>query len=297
MKFIYSDRYLVDIGYHVFPIEKYGMIKEGLLREGVPASDFVEPPEATEEDLLLVHSREYLDDLLGLVRTARTDRSELPLTREIVDAYVLAAGGTCEAARRSLEDGCSVHIGGGWHHAFSSHAEGFCYVNDIGVAIRAMQRKGAIERSAVIDCDVHQGNGTAKIFQRNDTVFTFSIHQERNYPVKERSDLDVGLDDGTNDEEYISRLSEALGEIFETSAPQLVVYVAGSDPYERDLLGGLSLTVDGLKRRDELVLGECRRRDVPVVVVFGGGYAQEVQRTVEIHLNTCRVARSLCGVS
>ena len=155
MKFIHSDRYLVDIGYHVFPIQKYNMIKESLLREGVSIDDFVEPTEASKEDLLLVHSQDYLDDLFGLARTARTVRSELPLTRAIVEAYVLAAGGTCEAARVSLENGCAVHIGGGWHHAFSSHAEGFCYVNDIAVAIRTLQRKRFIERSLVIDCDVH----------------------------------------------------------------------------------------------------------------------------------------------
>lgn len=295
MKFVYSDRYLVDIGPHIFPVQKYSMVKEALLAEGVPEGDFIEPVRATEEDLLLVHSEEYLDDLVSLRRTHRTVPSELPLTREIVDAYILAAGGTCIAVERALKDGCSVHIGGGWHHAFRSHAEGFCYVNDIALALKRAQRDGIVQRAAVVDCDLHQGNGTAKIFQSDPAVFTFSIHQERNYPVKETSDLDIGLEDGTGDEEYNSLLADTLQEILERSKPELVIYVAGSDPYEKDLLGGLSLTVEGLHRRDELVMQECEKRSVPVGVVFAGGYSQKVEDTVEIHLNTCRTARTIFG--
>lgn len=293
MKFIYSNRYLVDIGEHVFPIQKYALIKKSLLGEGVGEEDFIEPIPATKEALLLVHTEEYLQDLAGLRHTHRTISSELPLTSEIVEAYILAAGGTCLAVERSLKNRCVVHLGGGWHHAFSSHAEGFCYINDIAVALRKLQKEKLVTRAAVVDCDVHQGNGTAKIFQGDPTVFTFSIHQERNYPVKEESDLDIGLEDGTGDEEYLTVLEDALREVLDGSKSELVVYVAGSDPYEKDLLGGLSLSIDGLKRRDELVLRECRKRDIPMAVVFGGGYAEEVEDTVKIHLNTCRVASTI----
>jgi len=295
MKFIYSSRYLVDIGKHVFPIQKYALLKKSLLEEGVREEDFLEPTRATEEELLAVHTGDYLEDLANLRRTHRTVSSELPLTKEIVDAYILAAGGTCLTVERSLTDGCAVHLGGGWHHAFPSHAEGFCYVNDVAVALRKSQRKKFITRAAVVDCDVHQGNGTAKVFEGDPTVFTFSIHQERNYPAKEKSDLDIGLEDRTGDEEYLALLENALRKVFDASRPEAVVYVAGSDPYERDLLGGLSLSIDGLMRRDESVLGESQRRGVPIAVVFGGGYAEEVEDTVEIHLNTCRVARRLFG--
>lgn len=295
MKFIYSDRYLVDIGEHVFPIQKYSLIKRGLLAEGVQEEDFIEPIPAPQKDLLLVHTEEYLGDLVNLRLTHRTISSELPLTGEIVDAFILAAGGTCLAAERSLKEGCTIHIGGGWHHAFPSHAEGFCYINDIAVAIRKLQRDKKIQRAAVIDCDLHQGNGTAKIFEGDPTVFTFSIHQERNYPIKEKSDFDIGLEDGTRDEEYLAHLRNALVETFGTSRPELAIYVAGSDPYEKDLLGGLSLSIDGLKQRDELVMRECEGRGVPVAVVFGGGYAEKLEDTVEIHLNTCRIARNIFG--
>lgn len=295
MKFVYSDQYLVDIGKHVFPIHKYSLIRNGLLEEGVGEDDIIEPISAPKEDLLLVHSREYLQDLDNLRWTHRTIPSELPLTKEIVDAFILAAGGTCLAAIRSLKGRCAVHLGGGWHHAFPSHAEGFCYINDIAVALRKLQKEKLIQRAAVVDCDLHQGNGTAKIFQGDPTVFTFSIHQERNYPVKEKSDSDIGLDDGTRDGEYLELLEDGLQEVFAGSKPELVIYVAGSDPYEKDLLGGLSLSIDGLRRRDEIVMKKCERRRVPIAVVFGGGYAEKVEDTVEIHLNTCRVAKEMFG--
>jgi len=295
MKFVYSERYLVDIGIHVFPIEKYSLVNEGLRAEGMEEDDFVQPKPSTREDLLRVHSEDYLDDLIHLRPTNRTISSELPLTREIVDASILAAGGTCLAALISLSERCAIHLGGGWHHAFPSHAEGFCYINDIAVAIRKLQAESRIERAAVVDCDLHQGNGTAKIFQDDPTVFTFSIHQERNYPVKEKSDLDIGLEDRTTDEEYLSHLRYGLAEIFSRSDPELVLYVAGADPYEGDLLGGLSVTIDGLRRRDELVMSECQRRGIPVGVVFAGGYAARIEDTVAIHMGTCRVARELCG--
>jgi acetoin utilization deacetylase AcuC-like enzyme len=291
---VYSSRYYSDIGPHVFPVEKYGLLYERLLRGGdLEASQVLEPGPATREDLLLVHSPAYLKDLEQLRWTRRTSFSELPLTEEIVRAYILAAGGTTLAAREALRRGVGINLGGGFHHAFADMASGFCYINDIAVGIRVMQRDGLLARAAVVDCDLHQGNGTAVIFQGDPAVFTFSIHQENLYPVKERSDLDIGLDDFTGDEEYLALLEGALPRILDGHRPELVVYQAGADPYEDDQLGSLRLTVAGLERRDRMVLEGCSRRGIPVVVTLGGGYARRVSDTVQIHYQTCRVALGL----
>lgn len=296
MQFVYSPRYEVDIGPHVFPTSKYRLVREKLLREAVAGRDsFWEPEPAPREDLELVHTPGMLDDLAGLRKTPHTMYSELPLTQPIVAAYTLAAGGTTLAARHALtrpEKRC-VHIGGGFHHAFADHAEGFCYINDIAVAIRVMEREGRISRSMVVDLDLHQGNGTARIFEADPDVFTISLHQENNYPPKQRSDLDVGLEDGAGDEEYLKALREAYLPVLERHRPDLLVYVAGADPYQHDQLGGLCLTLEGLKARDELVLHEAAGRHIPAVVVFAGGYARQLEDTVEIHAQTCRVAATV----
>lgn len=291
-----SPRYQCDIGPHVFPVRKYALILERLVAEGaVRAADVLEPENPGRETLALVHTAEYLDDLERLHYGPRTLVSELPLTAEIVTAYTLAAGGTTLAARHALRQGAAVHVGGGFHHAFAEHAEGFCYVNDLAVAIRVLQREGAIARAAVVDLDVHQGNGTARIFEGDDTVFTLSIHQEANYPVpKERSDLDVGLPDGTGDADYLAHLDRALEPVW-ASRPELVLYQAGADPYRDDQLGGLSLTVDGLEARDRRVLEGCAARGIPSVVTLGGGYARRVEDTVEIHTRTARIAIGLAA--
>jgi len=219
--------------------------------------------------------------------------AELPLTADIVRAYRLAAGGTTLAAREALTRGFGVNLGGGFHHAYPDHAEGFCYLNDIAVAIRTLQHEGRVLRSAVVDCDVHQGNGTARAFRGDDTVFTLSLHQQRNYPTpKEPGDLDVGLEDGTGDAEYLERLELALERVWE-SAPEVVVYQAGADAYRGDQLGGLGLTIEGLEARDRMVLEGCARRGVPVAVTLGGGYARRLDDTVQIHLATCRQALAL----
>jgi acetoin utilization deacetylase AcuC-like enzyme len=197
-------------------------------------------------------------------------------------------GGTTLAAREALTRGFGVNLGGGFHHACPDHAEGFCYLNDIAVAIRTLQHEGRVLRAAIVDCDVHQGNGTARAFRGDDTVFTFSLHQQRNYPTpKEPGDLDVGLDDGTGDAEYLERLEQALERVWE-SAPELVIYQAGADPYREDQLGGLALTIEGLAARDLMVLEGGARRGVPVAVTLGGGYARRLDDTVQIHLATCR---------
>jgi acetoin utilization deacetylase AcuC-like enzyme len=294
--FVYSDRYEVDIGPHVFPTVKYRLIREDLLARGVATpADFAEPKMPTTEELARVHTPAYLEDLRGLRRTHRTLASELPLTREIVESFTLAAGGSILTARAALEDGAALHLGGGLHHAFAGHAEGFCYVNDVAVAIRAMIAEGHIERAAVIDCDVHQGNGTARIFAEDADVFTFSIHQENNYPVKERSDRDVGLDDGVGDETYLAILEEEVTRILDAHAPHLVFYLAGADPYVGDTLGGLALSKAGLRARDRLAISLCRERAIPVAAALAGGYARLLADTVAIHSATAEEILSARG--
>lgn len=289
MRFVYSDRYHFNIGVHVFPTDKYKLVKASLLNSGLAKeSDFFEPPEPVIDDIRLVHTKEYVDDLLNLRWTSRTVRSELPLTWDIVYGYMLHTSGTILACRFALEDGIAMHIGGGFHHAFADHAEGFCYINDIAVAIKKLQKEGKIERVAVIDCDLHQGNGTARIFQDDPRVFTFSIHQEHLYPIKERSSWDIGLEDETGDEEYNQHLITAVPKIIAEHKPQFVIYVAGADPYIDDQLGTLRLTKRGLALRDRIVIENCHRKGIPVVPVLAGGYALNTQDTVEIHVNTAR---------
>jgi acetoin utilization deacetylase AcuC-like enzyme len=250
------------------------------------------PGPASRDDLLSVHTPEYLDDLEHLRWTRRTSCSELPLTAEIVRAYRLAAGGTILAAREALTRGAGINLGGGFHHAFADLASGFCYLNDLAIAIRVLQRDGLVQRAAVVDCDLHQGNGTAHVFGGDSGVFTFSIHQEQLYPIKERSDLDIGLENGAGDAEFNGRLAEALDQVW-AHRPDIVVYQAGADPYQDDQLGALRLTFAGLEERDRLVLEGCAMRGIPVVVTLGGGYARHVADTVRIHAQTCRLALRL----
>lgn len=296
LKCVWSSDYEIDIGDHVFPTVKYRLIRDRLLEQEICSeSDFISPEKATEEQLLTVHTTEYLQDLAQLQKTKRTMYSELPLNHAIVDAYKLAAGGTILAARTALTGPNPIvcHIGGGFHHAFADHAEGFCYINDIAVAIRAMQSEGRIKTAAVIDCDLHQGNGTAKIFEDDPTVTTFSIHQENNYPFKQTSNVDVGLDDYADDLEYLSNLQHAIPQLLDSARPGLIIYVAGADPYQDDVLGRLKLTIHGLEERDRLVLKAAMDRRIPVATVTAGGYAQHVADTVAIHAQTCAVAAEL----
>jgi acetoin utilization deacetylase AcuC-like enzyme len=293
MNFVYSNRYAADIGTHVFPTEKYSLIHKTLQQEGIITPHNVFEPQRPDNDALrAIVSPEYLDDLVNARVTARTYPSEMPVSRGIIDAQILCCGGSARAAQLALEHGACYHIGGGFHHAFRDHAEGFCYLNDVVYAAAFMRERG-VERVAVIDCDLHQGNGTARFFQGEDRVFTFSMHQERLYPKKERSDLDIGLDIGVTDEEYITKLRGALDVIFNDFKPALVIYLAGADPYMFDQLGSLRLTIEGLQRRDELVCTESLSRQIPVAVVLGGGYAEDVADTVEIHSNTARVIHAI----
>ncbi len=289
---VWSPRYACDIGAHVFPTAKYAATLQALVASGdlpeAPAA--LEPPPATRELLAAAHDADYLDDLEALRWTPRTQYSELPLTREIVDAFALGASGTTEAARRALQRGAAAHLGGGLHHAYAGHAEGFCYLNDLAVAARVLLREGLVRRIAVVDLDVHQGNGTAHIFRDEPAVFTLSLHQENNYPnPKESGDLDVGLADGTGDEAYLAALLPALERVW-TFAPELVLYQAGADPYADDQLGGLALSFAGLEARDRAVIEGCARRGIPVAATLGGGYARRLEDTVRIHATTSRIA-------
>lgn len=290
---VYAEEYRCDIGAHVFPMEKFERVRQALLDAGdVTEGEILHPEPAPREDLLLAHTAAYLADLAELRMTPRTACSELPLTTEIVRAYTYAAGGTTLAAREALERSMAVNLGGGFHHAFADMASGFCYLNDLAIALLVLRRDGRIRRAAVVDCDLHQGNGTAHLFRREPEVFTFSIHQEHLYPVKERSDLDIGLDNGTGDEEYNARLAAGLERVW-NHGPDLVLYQAGADPFEEDQLGALKLTFAGLETRDRLVLEGCERRGIPAVVTLGGGYARRLSDTVRIHTRTCQIAIEL----
>lgn len=293
---IHSPEYRCDIGPHVFPMDKFDRVLAALIGAGsITAAEVSAPVAASRDDLLLAHTSGYLDDLEHLRWTPRTLASELPLHDDIVRAYVLAAGGTTVAARAALDGGFGVNLGGGFHHAFADHAEGFCYLNDLAVAIRVLQRDHGIERAAVVDLDVHQGNGTASIFEGDSGVFTLSMHQDHNYPdPKQRSSLDVGLENGIEDDAYLGLEECALERVWEF-APQIVLYQAGADPYREDLLGGLALTLEGLEQRDRLVLEGCAARGIPAVVTLGGGYARDRSDTVRIHAATCRIALELAG--
>ena len=291
---VWSARYGCDIGMHVFPTEKFEATYRALIASGdVDPKTDVSPPPVSRELLALAHEPAYLDDLDALRWTPRTQYSELPLTREIVDAFALGASGTTLAARLALERGAAAHLGGGLHHAYAGHAEGFCYINDLAVAARAMLAERRVERIAIVDLDVHQGNGTAHIFRDEPAVFTLSIHQEMNYPVpKETGDLDIGLADGTGDDEYLAALAPALERVW-AFAPQLVLYQAGADPFHDDQLGGLALSFAGLEARDRAVLEGCARRGIAVATTLGGGYARRLEDTVRIHATTSRLALAL----
>ena len=293
MRVFYSARYEVALPGHVWPTAKYRLIAERLGYGGhtggsrLSGLTFLEPPLASWDDLALVHAAEYLAKLRdGSLTADEIATLELPWMPGFADPFRLMAGGTCAAAAAALQDGCAAHLGGGLHHAFAGHGEGFCPVNDVAVAIRVLQRGRRIRRAAVVDLDVHHGNGTAMIFERDPDVFTFSMHQQHNYPFfKPRGDLDIGLEDGVRDERYLGLLHGALPRVI-ASRPELIVYVAGADPFEQDRLGGLKLTKAGLAERDRLVIDAARIAGVPVVTVLAGGYAVDVLDTVDIHVAT-----------
>ncbi len=297
-KLVYHDGYDLHLGSHVFPSKKYRMIHDRLLADGfAQPEDFVTPEPATDEDLLLVHQRGWVMRLKnGTLDYLELMKLEIPYSHKMVEAFWLAAGGTTLTARLALRNGIGFNIGGGFHHAFPGHGEGFCAIHDVAVAIRKLQHEKMIERAMVIDCDVHDGNGTAAIFSSDPTVFTLSIHQFNNYPsIKPASNIDVDLEDGVGDAEYYEKLSEACTRAMNEFRPELVMYVAGADPYREDQLGGLALTMEGLKSRDRLVFEISKANGAAVAVTLAGGYARNVEDTVSIHANTAKVAAEVCA--
>lgn len=293
---VHHPAYEVDIGPHVFPTAKYRLVRNRLVADGTVSDiDFVAPHPATDDDVALVHTGRYLEKMKsGGFSTREILTLEVPFSEALRASMWLCAGGTMLTGSLALERGVAVHLGGGFHHAFPDHGEGFCLINDVAIAIRALQRDGRIDRALVIDCDVHHGNGTAAIFQNDPAVFTLSMHQERNYPAwKPASDLDLGLDDGTRDAEYLALLRRHLPGVVERHRPNLAFFLAGADPYEQDQLGGLALSIDGLRERDATVLATLADAGVPVATVPAGGYARRTDDTVEIHCNTIREAQRL----
>jgi len=292
---IWCPLYEVDIGKHVFPVEKYRLVKERLEEGGWLDKARLETPEpASEEAILRVHTPAYWEKISTGSFTPSEERIlEVPFSDDLREASVLCAGGTTQAGRLALAEGVAVHLGGGFHHAFADHGEGFCLLNDIAIAASTLLTEGVVERIAVVDLDVHHGNGTASIFAEEPRVFTFSMHHQWNYPaLKPAGDLDVGLEDGVGDEEYLGLLAEHLPRVLEESRPQLILYLAGADPYEADQLGGLALSQEGLRARDEQVLATAREAGVGVAITLAGGYAIRPADTVEIHCGTVEVALS-----
>ena len=290
IRLVFSKDYAVDIGNHVFPTSKYNLIKERLIEESDFRKDieFVAPRPASDEAVLLVHEKKYLDKLKeGSLTREEALRLELPYSKELMKISLVCCGGTILASEIAFRDSLGIHIGGGFHHAFPDHGEGFCVLNDIAVAVRDVLKKGLAKRALIVDCDLHQGNGTAAIFSGDPDVFTFSIHQENNYPFfKPNSNLDIGLRDRASDNEYLKALRDNIPKIVSDFKPGFLMYAAGADPYRDDQIGGLALTKEGLRKRDEFVFELARSYAVPIAVVLAGGYAFHERDTVDIHYNT-----------
>ena len=295
-KLVYHERYDLNLGPHVFPSQKFRLIYEVLLREGLAKQeDFLRPDPAADEDILRVHTSDWVRKLkTGTLTASEVMQMEVPYSPELVQAVWLAAAGTILAAQSALRDGFGSNLSGGFHHAYPGHGEGFCAIHDVAVAIRRLQADGAVKKVMVVDTDVHHGNGTAAIFRNDPTVFTISIHQENNYPAhKPPSSIDLNMADRADDDEYLGALIPAVQKALDEFQPEILFYVGGADPYCEDQLGGLSLTKEGLKQRDRQVFVDARRRKIPVVTTLAGGYARRVEDTVRIHVNTILSAREV----
>lgn len=295
-KLIYHKGYDLNLGEHVFPSQKFHLIAETLKSEGIAAEeDFLTPEPSADEDILRVHTPAWVEKLkTGTLTASEIIKLEIPYSREAVEACWLAAGGSILAGQRALRDGFGCNLGGGFHHAYPGHGEGFCAIHDVAVAIRRLQQDGEIRKAMVIDTDVHQGNGTAAIFAKDDSVSTLSIHQANNYPAyKPPSDVDLELADGVEDDEYLGALIPAVQKAMDEFRPEIIFYVGGADPFCEDQLGGLSLTKKGLKERDKKVFEEARRRGIAVATALAGGYARLVGDTIRIHVNTILAAQEV----
>tara|TARA_Y100000814_G_scaffold149778_1_gene108951 strand:+ start:114 stop:998 length:885 start_codon:yes stop_codon:yes gene_type:complete len=283
---IFHPKYHAEIGNHVMQIDKYKKVFDKLNELNIKKQNFHKPLKASIGELALIHSSEYINEFLSAKHTTKTISSELPLDNHIVDFFLYATGGTILAAKKALEKNYAINLNGGFHHAFKNKAEGFCYINDIAVAIATLQNENRIKRALVIDCDLHQGNGTARIFRNDERVFTFSIHQQNIYPIKEKSNLDIGLYDLTGDSDYLKHIEKSIPKILNSHRPELVIYQAGADPFSGDQLGSLKITKEGLRKRDDLVIENCKKLCIPIAGTLGGGYATDPVDTVDIHLQT-----------
>jgi len=295
-KLVYHPRYDLNLGAHVFPSQKFRLLYDLLLRDKIAApEDIVQPDRATDEDLLRVHTGEWVEKLKnGTLTASDVMKLEVPYSPELAEAVWLAAGGTILAGQLALRDGFAGNLTGGFHHAHANHGEGFCAIHDVAIAIRRLQSDKAVQKAIVVDTDVHHGNGTAHIFRDDHSVFTLSIHQEQNYPaLKPPSNLDLPLDDGVEDEEYLSALLPAVEKSLDEFRPDILFYVGGADPFCEDQLGALRLTKSGLKARDKGVFQAARRRNIPVATTLAGGYARRVEDTIRIHANTILAAKEL----
>jgi acetoin utilization deacetylase AcuC-like enzyme len=296
-KLLFHPGFTVDLGPHVFPAQKYRLARERLLAIGlVTDADFVVPVAASDDDVRRVHTAEYVRKLKrGDLTPAEARALEVPWSPELVDAVWLAAGAAIEAGRRARQDGCAIVLGGGFHHALPDHGEGFCLVHDVAVAITALRAAAEIRKAAIVDLDVHHGNGTAAIFATDRQTFSVSLHQQDNYPFeKPPNSIDIGLPNGIDDAEYLEALEDPLARAI-AFRPDILFYLAGADPYQQDLLGGLGLTKQGLAERDRRVMAAAREAGVPVAVTLAGGYAADPQDTVEIHAATVRTAAEVFG--
>ena len=295
-KLVYHERYDLNLGARVFPSQKFRLIAEALRAEGIATTaDFLRPEPASDEDILRVHTADWVRKLkTGTLTASEVMKLEVPYSPELVEAVWLAAGGTILAAQSALRDGFGANLGGGFHHAYPGHGEGFCAIHDVAVAIRRLQADKAVRRAMVVDTDVHHGNGTAAIFAGDESVFTISIHQENNYPPhKPPSNIDLNMWDRADDVEYLGELIPVVKKSLGDFRPEIVFYVGGADPFCEDQLGGLALTKRGLSERDRKVFEEVRRRGIPVATTLAGGYARRVEDTVRIHVNTILAAREV----
>jgi acetoin utilization deacetylase AcuC-like enzyme len=294
MQIFYSDQFVFPLPQgHRFPIQKYALLRQRVMehRQG-NSTELRVPPAAHDRELLRAHREDYVHKVAaGALSEKEIRRIGFPWSPELVERSRRSVGGTISACRTALTDGLASNLAGGTHHAYADHGEGFCVFNDAAVAARAIQAEGLAHRIVILDCDVHQGNGTASIFQDDTSVFTFSIHGAKNFPFhKENSDLDVALDDEAEDEAYLDALQPALQNALDRSMAELAIYIAGADPFAGDRLGRLCLTKSGLAQRDSMVFDFCRRKGLPVATVMGGGYAKDVKDTVEIHFKTIQLA-------
>lgn len=299
MRLFYTDVFVLPLpAGHRFPMEKYARLRQALLASGdFDDKDFHIPPAASNEELARAHDPDYIRQVCcGQLPETAQKAIGFPWSADMVERSRRSAGATLSACRAALGDGVAANLAGGTHHAFRDRGEGFCVFNDAAVAARAMQAEGRVERVLIVDCDVHQGNGTASILRGDDSCFTFSMHGARNFPfTKEASDLDIELPDACGDEAYLLRLDEGLQTAFDLSRPDLVIYLAGADPYFDDRLGRLGLTVEGLAERDRRVFAHCRAHGVPAAIAMAGGYARNIDDTVAIHAHTIRLARQYWG--